>query len=62
MSCALLPPLIIKEPEVDIILNALQNACVSIKSSNSIRKINIQIMSDIRHFLDIDSLDRENIA
>lgn len=31
----LLPPLIIKEPEVDIILNALQNACVSIKSSNS---------------------------
>ncbi len=31
----LLPPLIIKEPEIDIILNALENACISIKSPNS---------------------------
>ena len=31
----LLPPLIIKAPEIDIILNALENACISIKSPNS---------------------------
>jgi acetylornithine/N-succinyldiaminopimelate aminotransferase len=30
----LLPPLIIREPEVDIILSALESACVSAKSSN----------------------------